>query len=503
MSEYLLEMRDVVKTFPGVKALDHAQLKLRPGTVHALMGENGAGKSTLMKCMFGIYKMDSGEVIYEGKPVHIGDPLEALNAGIAMVHQELQPIPERSVAENIFIGRYPMKTSLGFIKTVDHERMYEETAKLLSEVRMDFDPRAKLGTLSVSQMQSVEIAKAVSANCKVLILDEPTSSLTAKEVEALFRIIADLKAKNVAIVYISHKMDEILRISDEVTIMRDGQYIGTWDSRSLTTDTIITKMVGRELSNLYPPRENIPGEVVFEVKDFTSINPKSFRDVSFQLRKGEILGVGGLVGAQRTELMEGLFGIRCHQKGTITYKGSEIKISRPKDAIKKGLALLTEDRRATGIMGVLSIADNVSIASLNQYVDYGIVLNNKKIETLVSDNVAKLSIKTPSSKTLIQSLSGGNQQKVLISRWLANNPDVFILDEPTRGIDVGAKYEIYCIIADLAKQGKSIIMISSEMGELIGMSDRIMVMCDGKTTGFIEGSAATQENIMELATKFS
>lgn len=503
MSEYLLEMRDVVKTFPGVKALDHAQLKLKPGTVHALMGENGAGKSTLMKCMFGIYKMDSGEVIYEGKTVHINDPLEALTAGIAMVHQELQPIPERSVAENIFIGRYPMKTSLGFVKTIDHEKMYEETAKLLSEVRMDFNPRAKLGTLSVSQMQSVEIAKAVSANCKVLILDEPTSSLTSKEVEALFRIIADLKAKNVAIVYISHKMDEILRISDEVTIMRDGQYVGTWDSEELTTDTIITKMVGRELSNLYPPRDNTPGEVVFEVKNFTSINPKSFRDVSFKLRKGEILGVGGLVGAQRTELMEGLFGIRCHQCGTISYKGSEIKVTRPKDAIKKGLALLTEDRRATGIMGVLSIADNVSIASLNQYVDYGIVLNDKKIEKLVSDNVSKLSIKTPSSKTLIQSLSGGNQQKVLISRWLANSPDVFILDEPTRGIDVGAKYEIYCIIADLAKQGKSIIMISSEMGELIGMSDRIMVMCDGKTTGFIEGKDATQENIMELATKFS
>ncbi|MEG2073854.1 MAG: sugar ABC transporter ATP-binding protein, partial [Angelakisella sp.] len=252
MSEYRLEMRNVVKTFPGVKALDNAQLKLKPGTVHALMGENGAGKSTLMKCMFGIYKMDSGEIIYEGKPIHIGDPMEALNAGIAMVHQELQPIPERSVAENIYIGRYPMKTTLGFIKTVDHKKMYEDTVRLLKEVRMGFDPKAKLGTLSVSQMQSVEIAKAVSANCKVLILDEPTSSLTAKEVEALFRIIADLKATGVSIVYISHKMDEILRISDEVTIMRDGQYIGTWDSKDLTTDAIITKMVGRELSNLYP-----------------------------------------------------------------------------------------------------------------------------------------------------------------------------------------------------------------------------------------------------------
>ncbi|HIV87784.1 MAG TPA: sugar ABC transporter ATP-binding protein [Candidatus Pygmaiobacter gallistercoris] len=503
MSEYRLEMRDVVKTFPGVKALDHAQLKLKPGTVHALMGENGAGKSTLMKCMFGIYKMDEGQIFYEGEPVTIKDPLDALNRGIAMVHQELQPIPERSVAENIFVGRYPLKKLLGFYPIIDHKKMYEDTARLLEEVRMPFDPKAKLGSLSVSQMQLVEIAKAVSANCKVLILDEPTSSLTENEVEALFRIVEDLKAKGVSIVYISHKMDEILRISDEVTIMRDGQYIGTWEAKDLTNDMIITKMVGRELTNLYPPRENVPGEVVFEVKDFTSINPKSFRDVSFQLRRGEILGVGGLVGAQRTELMEGLFGIRAHSKGHIYYKGEELKINRPRDAIKRGLAMLTEDRRATGIMGVLSIADNVAISSLDKYVDAGIVLNNRKIEKLVADNVAKLSIKTPSSKTRIQSLSGGNQQKVLISRWLANDPDVFILDEPTRGIDVGAKYEIYCIIADLAKQGKSIIMISSEMGELIGMSDRIMVMCDGKVTGFIDGDKANQENIMELATKFS
>ena len=311
-----------------------------------------------------------------------------------------------------------------------------------------------------------------------------------------------MKAKGVSIVYISHKMDEILRISDEVTIMRDGKYIGTWDAKDLTTDKIITQMVGRELTNLYPNRENEPGEVVLEVKDFTSIHPRSFRNVNFQLRKGEILGVGGLVGAQRTELMEGIFGIRAHNRGTITYKGQEMKISRPRDAITKGVALLTEDRRATGILGVLSISDNVSIASLDKYLVGGIMLNDRKIEELVQENVKKLSIKTPSSKTQIQSLSGGNQQKVLISRWLANDPDILILDEPTRGIDVGAKYEIYCIIADLAKQGKSIIMISSEMGELIGMSDRIMVMCEGRVTGFVDGKDATQENIMELATQF-
>ena len=503
MSEFLLEMRGVCKSFPGVKALDHAQLRLRPGTVHALMGENGAGKSTLMKCMFGIYTMDEGEILFHGEKVTIHDPMEALKMGIAMVHQELQPIPARTIGENIFLGRYPIKKVLGLIPTVDHKKMYEDTAALLKRVRMDFDPKAQLGTLSVSQMQSVEIAKAVSANCKVLILDEPTSSLTQNEVEALFRIVDDLKAEGVAIVYISHKMDEILRISDEVTIMRDGQYIGTWEAKELTTDMIISRMVGRELTNLYPKRENVPGEVVFSVENFTSINPKSFRNVSFELRKGEILGVGGLVGAQRTELMEGIFGTRSHTTGKITFHGKELKINRPKDAIDQGVAMLTEDRRQSGIMGVLSVADNISIASLKKYVDGGIMLNSKKIEQLVQDNVQKMNIKTPSSKTLIQSLSGGNQQKVLIGRWLANNPEVLILDEPTRGIDVGAKYEIYCIIAELAKQGKSIIMISSEMGELIGMSDRIMVMCDGKVTGFIDSQDATQESVMSLATQFS
>ena len=501
MSEYILEMKDVYKAFPGVVALNHVQLQLKPGKVHALMGENGAGKSTLMKCMFGIYTMDEGEIILDGEKVEINNPSEALEKGIAMVHQELQPIPARTIGENIYLGRYPLK-KYGPVSVIDDKKMYADAEEVLKEVKMDFDPRTKVGDLSVSQMQAVEIAKAVSANCRVLILDEPTSSLTENEVETLFNIVEDLKAKGVAIVYISHKMDEILRISDEVTIMRDGHYIGTWDAKDLTNDFIITKMVGRELTNLYPPTENEPGEVVFEVDNFTSINPKSFRDISFNVRKGEILGVAGLVGAQRTELMEGLFGIRSKVSGTIKYKGQVIDVSKPKDAIDSGIAMLTEDRRGTGIMGVLSVADNISVASLNQYVDHGFVLNNKKIENLVKINQEKMNIKTPSSKTPISSLSGGNQQKVLVGRWLANDPDVLILDEPTRGIDVGAKYEIYCIIADLAKDGKSIIMISSEMGELIGMCDRIMVMCDGRVTGFIDGKDATQENIMELATRF-
>ena len=503
MQEFVLEMNGVCKSFPGVQALDHAQLHLRPGTVHALMGENGAGKSTLMKCLFGVYKMDEGDIVYNGELVKIENPFDALQKGIAMVHQELQPIPERPIAENIYCGRYPEKKFLGLIKTVDHKKMYEQTAALLKGLGLDFDAKAKLGSLSVSQMQLVEIAKAVSANAKIVIMDEPTSSLTQNEVDTLFSIIERLKKNGCSIIYISHKMDEILKISDEVTIMRDGKYIGTWPSRELTTDLIITKMVGRELTNLFPKRENVPGDVILKVKDFTSIHPKSFRDVSFELKKGEILGVSGLVGAQRTELMEGIFGLRASERGTITYLGKHLKITRPKNAIENGIALLTEDRRGSGIFGVLSVADNVSVASLQQYLILHTMLNDKKIAQLVKDNVKKLSIKTPSIKTPIQSLSGGNQQKVIISRWLANDPDVLIMDEPTRGIDVGAKYEIYCIIAELAKQGKSIIMISSEMPELIGMADRIMVMCDGRVTGVVDGKDMNQETIMELATRFA
>ncbi|HBI71756.1 MAG TPA: sugar ABC transporter ATP-binding protein, partial [Lachnospiraceae bacterium] len=430
---------------------------------------------------------------------NIVSPYDALKKGIAMVHQELQPIKERSIAENIYCGRFPTKFGL----FVDHKKMYEDTERLLKEVKMDFDPKVKLSTLSVSQMQSVEIAKAVSAKARIIIMDEPSSSLTQNEVDNLFDIINSLRKKGISIIYISHKMDEILAISDDVTIMRDGQYIGTWEAKELTIDMIVTKMVGRELKNLYPPRSNVPGEVIFEVKELSSITAKSFQDISFQLRKGEILGIGGLVGAQRSELMEGIFGIRGIKHGSISYKGRPLKIKRPHDAIKNGIALLTEDRRATGIFGVLSVADNVSIASLDKFVRYGFWLSVRKIEELVRENVSKLSIKTPSSKTKIQSLSGGNQQKVIISRWLANNPDILILDEPTRGIDVGAKYEIYTIIADLAKQGKSIIMISSEMPELIGMSDRILVMCDGRISGEVSGEEATQENIMSLATKFA
>lgn len=501
MAEYRLEMRGVSKSFPGVKALDQVNLKVRPGTVHALMGENGAGKSTLMKCLFGIYHMDEGEVYVDGEKVNIANPDEALHKGLAMVHQELQPIPARTIAENMYLGRYPTK-KCGPIQVIDHKTMNAEAKKWLENVKMPFDPKSQLGSLSISQMQSVEIAKAVSQEARLIILDEPTSSLTDNEVEALFRIVRDLRDRGVSFVFISHKMAELRRISDDITIMRDGTYVGTWEMKNITDDEIVKNMVGRELTNIYPPLENVPGEVVLEVNNFTSIHDNSFKDCSFKLRKGEILGFGGLVGAQRTELMEAIFGIRHIKSGEVKLNGKPLSIKRPQDAINNGIGMITEDRRGTGILGCLSIADNVSIASLNQYVEAGVKLNKKKIEDLVQENVKKLSIKTPSSKTLIQALSGGNQQKVIISRWLANNPDILIMDEPTRGIDVGAKYEIYQIMIQLAKQGKAIIMISSEMPELIGVSNRIMVMCNGRITGEVSGDEATQENIMQYATQF-
>lgn len=502
MAEYRLEMENVSKSFPGVKALDGVHLRVRPGTVHALMGENGAGKSTLMKCLFGIYKMDTGSIKIDGNPTVIENPDDALHKGLAMVHQELQPIPARTIAENMYLGRYPMK-KIGPFGMVDHKTMNEEAEKWLKDVKMDFDPKAKLGTLSIGQMQSVEIAKAVSQNANLVILDEPTSSLTDNEVEALFRIIRDLKSRGVAMIYISHKMAEIRQIADDITIMRDGTYVGSWEVKDISDDEIVRQMVGRELTNVYPPKANFrTDEVVLEVKDLCSIHARSFQHCSFKLYRGEILGFGGLVGAQRTEIMEAIFGMRGIASGEVWVKGRRVNIRRPADAIRDGIGMITEDRRGTGILGCLSIADNVSISSLNQYLEGGAMLNHKKIERLVQDNVGKLSIKTPSSKTLIQSLSGGNQQKVIIARWLANNPDVLIMDEPTRGIDVGAKYEIYQIMTELVRQGKSIIMISSEMPELLGMSNRVVVMCNGHVTGELEDREATQEKVMSFATQF-
>lgn len=499
--QYLLQMNSISKEFPGVKALDDVTFKVCAGTVHALMGENGAGKSTLMKCLFGIYKADSGEIILNGKKVNINDSKTALDNGISMIHQELHPVPYRSVMENIWLGRFP---TIGFgpFRFVDHKKMYEDTKELFKELNMDISPDTIVGTMSVSKGQLMEIAKAVSYDSKVIIMDEPTSSLTENEVEHLFKIIRELKSRGVAIIYISHKIEEILKIADEVTIMRDGRKIGTWPSEELTTDMIISRMVGRDLTNRFPERSNIPGEVVMKVEKLKSSFATSFKDISFELRKGEILGVGGLVGAQRTELVEALFGLRSVESGSIFINAKEVSIKSPIDAKKHKIALVTEERRVTGIIPVLSVLDNTVVANIDRYVNSYLLLDEYKRRDDAERSIDMLRVKTPSFKTLIKDLSGGNQQKVLFARWLLTEPEILILDEPTRGIDVGAKYEIYTIIADLAKQGKSIIMISSEMPELIGMSDRIMVMCEGRLSGIIEGKSATEEEIMRLATRF-
>ncbi|MDU0328972.1 sugar ABC transporter ATP-binding protein [Paenibacillus sp. 3LSP] len=498
MSEYMLEMKGITKEFPGVKALDGVTLQVRPGTVHALMGENGAGKSTLMKCLFGIYKPDSGEIYLNGQKAEINNSSDALKLGVSMIHQELHPVPFRNVMENIWLGRFPMK-GWGPFQFVDHKKMYQDTEELFKQLDIDLEPDTIVGKLSVSKIQSIEIAKAVSFNSRIIVMDEPTSSLTSVEVEHLFRIINDLKKRGVSIIYISHKMEEILRISDDVTIMRDGKKIGTWPASEMTTDLIIYKMVGRDLTQRFPDRHNKPNGVIMKVEHLTSIDPKSFKDVSFELRKGEILGVGGLVGAQRTELIEALFGLREIQSGTISIHGKEVKIRSASEAKKYGLALLTEERRTTGIFPVLSVHENAAIANIDRYVTPFGLLNERKKKAEANQMVEKLRTKTPSPKTLIMNLSGGNQQKVLLARWLLTDPEILLLDEPTRGIDVGAKYEIYSIIADLAQQGKSIIMISSEMPELLGMSDRVMVMSEGRLTGILDGEKATEEEIMRLA----
>ncbi|HMM21703.1 MAG TPA: sugar ABC transporter ATP-binding protein [Selenomonadales bacterium] len=499
-SEYLLEMKNICKEFPGVRALDDVSLQVRAGTVHALMGENGAGKSTLMKCLFGIYRQDSGEIFLAGNRLAIKDSRHAIDNGISMIHQELHPVPHRNIMENIWLGRFPL-TGFGPFKLVDEKKMFQDTTALLRELEIDIHPATIVGSLSVSKIQSLEIAKAVSYNAKVIVMDEPTSSLTGNEVEQLFKIIRDLKRRGVSIIYISHKLEEILEISDEITIMRDGRRIGTWEASELTTDMIIAKMVGRDLSHRFPERDNAPGDVIMEVEDLTSPHPKSFKHVSFNLRKGEILGVGGLVGAQRTELIEALFGLRALEAGSIHINGRKVKIKSPADAKKHKIALLTEERRVTGIFPVLSVLENTAVAKLSRYETKFFLLDEVRRKADATQSIEKLRVKTPSFATLIKNLSGGNQQKVLFARWLLTEPDILLLDEPTRGIDVGAKFEIYTIIAELARQGKSIIMISSEMPELLGMSDRIMVMCEGRLTGVIDGKRATEEEIMRLATQ--
>lgn len=494
---FLLEMTGISKAFPGVKALDAVDLRVRPGTVHALMGENGAGKSTLMKCLFGIYHADAGEVRLDGQRVRFTEAKQALDHGVSMVHQELNQVRQRDVMENIWLGRFPMKYGL-----VDHQAMYTETLRIFRELDIDIDPREKLLRLSVSQKQMVEIAKAVSYNAKVIVMDEPTSSLTEKEVEHLFRIIRVLREKGCGIIYISHKMEEILRIADEVTIMRDGRWIVTRPAQELTTDEIIRLMVGRDLSHRFPPKVNAPGEVILQAQGLTAVHQPSLRDVSFDLRKGEILGVAGLVGSKRTDLVEALFGIRHLKEGQILLHGRPVRAESPEAAMAHGFALVTEERRATGIFPMLSISFNALMANLKQYVTRTGLLDERKSATDTQWVIESLRVKTPSHKTPIASLSGGNQQKVILGRWLLTRPEILLLDEPTRGIDVGAKYELYQLMINLAAEGKGIVMVSSEMPELLGITDRILVMSGGRVAGILNTREATQEEILRLAAKY-
>ena len=490
----LLQMSNISKSFPGVRALDGASLTLKRGSVHALMGENGAGKSTLMKCLFGIYAMDEGEITLNGAPVSFKSSKEALEQGVAMVHQELNQALKRSVADNLWLGRYPTRWGV-----VNERKMQKDTKALFDDLGISTDPKAIMETLSVSKRQMVEIAKAVSYGAKVIVFDEPTSSLTEEEAEQLFRIIRRLRDDGCGIVYISHKMEEILRICDTVTVMRDGKTVATEDAKHLTTDAIIRLMVGRELTQRFPPKENTPEETVLTVRGLTGKH-SILRDVSFDLRKGEILGVAGLDGSGRTEVLEALFGLSEKSAKALILEGKPIENKTPRQAIANGFALVTEERRATGIFGIRSITENTVISNLRNYLR-GLLLSNRAMKQDTEQIISSLRVKTPSAATPIRALSGGNQQKVIFGRWLLTKPKILLLDEPTRGIDVGAKYEIYQIITDLAKQGRSVIMVSGEMPELLGICDRIMVLSGGRVAGFAERDA-TQEQIMTLAAKY-
>ena len=492
-SEYLLEVSNVRKEFPGVVALDNVHLKLKRGTVHALMGENGAGKSTLMKIVAGIYTPDAGSFRLRGQEIRLKGPLDALENGIAMIHQELNLMGPMTVAENIWIRREPTNR-LGFI---NHAEMHRRTVELFRRLNIDLDPEIEVRKLSVANRQMVEIAKAVSFDSDVLIMDEPTSALTEREVEHLFKIIRSLKADGKGIIYITHKMNELFEIADEVSVFRDGRFIASKLSSEVTRDDIIRMMVGREISQMFP-KETVPiGDVVLSVKGLALKG--IFENVSFDVRTGEILGIAGLVGSGRSNIAETIFGVTPATSGTIAINGKEIRISSPSVAMANHMAFLTEDRKETGCFLLLDIQENTQMAVLqNKYVKNGFVQQTQ----LSKDSAAMsntLRVRTPDMQEAIINLSGGNQQKVLISRWLLTRPRILILDEPTRGIDVGAKAEIHRLISALAKDGVAVIMISSEMPEVLGMSDRIMVIHEGRVTGFLDRSEADQVKIMELA----
>lgn len=496
LDDKLLVMEGIDKSFPGVRALDNCRLDLRAGEVHALVGENGAGKSTLMKILTGVYTKDAGKIIYKGKEIEVPHTKAAQALGISIIHQELNLMPHLTAAQNIFIGREFMGSGKIFVNDGEANK---KTKELFDKMNLDLDPKVKVGSLTVAKQQMIEIAKALSFDSSVLIMDEPTAALTTTEIEELFKIIEELKRKGVAIVYISHRMEELKRITDRITIMRDGCYVNTVDTKTVSLDEIISMMVGRTI--YHDPRGSInhsKGEVILEVKNLNS--GKMIKDVSFKLHKGEILGFAGLMGAGRTEVARAIFGADKFESGQIFVKGKEVKIRQPKDAVENGIGYLSEDRKRYGLTISETVEENISLASVNDFTKGGFT-NFKTITQISKDYIEKLGIKTPTSRQIVKNLSGGNQQKVVIAKWLLRDCDVLIFDEPTRGIDIGAKSEIYNLLSELAEEGKSIIMISSELPEVLRMSDRVVVMCEGRITGELGIDKANQETIMKYATK--
>lgn len=494
MNEVILQMKNIEKRFFGVHALKSVNFELRAGEVHALMGENGAGKSTLIKVLCGIYKRDGGEITYFSEPVNFANIAESQKAGISVIHQELNMMNHLTVAQNMYIGREPKKGI-----AIDDKKMEKDAAELFARIGVHIDPSVQLGTLTVGKQQMVEIAKAVSHDCKLLVLDEPTAALTQPEVEELFKIMNDLKAKGIGMIYISHRMDEINRISDRVTVMRDGEYIDTVDTAATTKDDIVKMMVGRVIYGDKKEKSNVPEDapVVLEVQNLNA--GKEVKNVSFQLHKGEILGFAGLMGAGRTEVARAIYGADRKDSGEIFINGKKVNLKTPKDAVEKGICYLSEDRKRYGLMLDKSVAENTAIASIDDFVKNGWI-GDEKLKEASAEYNRMLKTKTPSMEQLLKNLSGGNQQKVIVARWLMKDCDIFIFDEPTRGIDIGAKSEMYALMEDLASKGKSIIMISSELAEIQRLSDRIIVMCEGRVTGELDIADATQEEIMRYAT---
>lgn len=490
--EYILKADNITVQFPGVKALDNVQLHIRKGTVHALMGENGAGKSTLMKCLIGINHPDEGgTILFKGENLKLSSPHDALSRGIVMIHQELSPIPEMTVTENIYLGRETMNGPF-----VNRKADIARTRALLERLNIRVSATEQMKNLSMANTQMVEIAKAISYDADLVIMDEPTSAITEVEVKHLFQMIENMKAQGISIIYITHKMDEVFAIADDITILRDGQFIATMPAAELDKDKLINLMVGRTLTDIFQKKKAEIGEPILSIRNFT--RKKEFRNVSFDVHRGEIVGMAGLMGAGRSELMMSLFGVTKHETGEVYLHGKKVEIRSPKDAIQHKMAFLTEDRKLTGLYLILSVQENITMASIDQFCGNGLI-QHRKIKETCETEIGKFNIRTPSSNQRVELLSGGNQQKVLLSRWMLTDPDVLILDEPTRGIDIGAKSEIYRLMSDLAQQGKAIIMISSELPEIIGLSDRVVVMHEGKVTGILDAAEATQERLLSYA----